>query len=88
MNHQNDERKKMKFPNTAKALIEYDAKAPEIQKLWDDADSGQTINAAEEADMAALRKVQDAFYKDTKFMNSLEDCRRLNLHYLQRFQKP
>lgn len=65
-----------KFQNTAKALIEYDADEPRREDLWspESIQCDSDVFVAEAAEAEALRKLQDAFYEDTKSFNTLAGC--------------
>ena len=54
------------------AIAEYDRTAPERNTMWEGASCTLDVIAAEDADRAALIKVQDAFYDVTKDRNRQE----------------
>lgn len=72
------------FDNTRKALIEFDAGAAERQRLWDSIESNQDVEAAVAADNAAKNKVREAFYEDTKDINSKENCMCVEVDFMRR----
>lgn len=73
------ETKTRTFGHTAAALIVFDSTAAERARAWDDAECMDDIQYAEEADLKALRHVQVAFHNDTRDINSLESCKRMDL---------
>ena len=66
------------------AIAEYDRTAPERNAMWEGASCTLDVFAAEDADRAALIKVQDAFYDVTKDRNRQEDCRRIDIDAMRR----
>lgn len=62
------------FPNTKKALEEYDAGRAERDRLWQEAMSNQDMIHYGRVELAAAEKVQEAFYQDTKEFNSRDRC--------------
>jgi len=79
--------KKRTFGHTAAALIVFESTAAQRACAWDDADCMDDIQYAEEADLKALRHVQVAYHKDTRDINSLESCMRMDLDSLRRLAK-
>jgi len=75
------------FGHTAAALIVFESTTAQRARAWDDADCMDDIEYAEEADLKALRQVQVAFHKDTRDINSLESCMRMDLASLRRLAK-
>lgn len=73
----------MAFDNTRAALVEFEKGEPKRSKLWDKAHSMKGVEAAEKADAVALRKVQEAFYLDTKDINSHSNCLTVGIKYLR-----
>ena len=66
------------------AIAEYDRTAPERNAMWESASCNLDVFSAEDADRAALTKVQEAFYEVTKDRNSQEDCRRIDIDAMRR----
>jgi len=62
------------FENTRQALAEFDATQAARDKAWTTVETAMDVLAAETTDRVALRKVQEAFYKDTMDINSLDHC--------------
>lgn len=76
--------RKRTFPHTAAALAIFDAGIPERQQNWLNITTEEAVHAAQRADEAALRAVQDAFYKDTSDINCVENCHRVDIGFLRR----
>lgn len=72
-----------KFPHTKKALEEYDAGLATRLKFYDLTSNNEEFWIVWYGEQAAIRAVQDAFYEDTKDVNSLEKCRSTTLDYLR-----
>lgn len=72
------------FSHTAAALIEFDAGAATRARAWDSVDTNEDVHAAEQADVQALRVVQEAFHRDTAEINSLANCYRVDLRFMRR----
>ena len=66
------------------ALSEYDRTTPDRQRLWDTAESNADVAAAEATDLAALNKVQAAFYEVTQDRNSRRSCQRVGVDFMRR----
>lgn len=66
------------------AIAEFDRTAAARQLLWNSVSSNEEVGAAESADKAALRRVQDAFYDVTRDRNSHEHCLRVELEFMRR----
>lgn len=62
------------FANTIKALKEYDANRAQRDKLLDDATTNEEFHHWEQVERAAVEKVQDALYEDTKEYNRRDRC--------------
>lgn len=76
-----------KFANTTAALAVYDAGAAERDAAWGRAETNADVEACESADRAALSLVQEAFYEDTKHINRLESCLRIDIDAMRRASK-
>ena len=72
------------FSHTAAALIVFDAGAATRARAWDSVDTNEDVHAAEQADVQALRLVQEAFHRDTAEINSLANCYRVDLGFMRR----
>lgn len=72
------------FSHTAAALIVFDAGAAARARAWDAVDTNEDVRAAEQADVEALRVVQEAFHRDTAEINSLANCYRVDLGFMRR----
>jgi hypothetical protein len=75
------------FGHTAAALIVFDSTVAERARAWDAVESAEDIDAAERADIDALRPVQEAFHRDTSDINRLESCMRMDLASLRKLAK-
>lgn len=75
------------FGRTAAALIVFESTVAERARAWETAETNADIDAAERADIDALRPVQEAFHGDTRDINSLESCMRMDLASLRRLAK-
>lgn len=69
--------------HTRRALAEYDRSTPARSQRWDRARTSEDVAAAEAADLEALRKVQEAFYRDTADRNCLENCYLVSLEFMR-----
>lgn len=76
--------KRRSFTNTIAALAAFDASAAEREEAWNKAETNEAIDAADLADLVALRKVQRAFHQDTSDINSQESCYRIDLAFMRR----
>lgn len=74
----------MSFDHTRAALAVYDAGAAERSGMWDQVQTNEDVAVIEREENKALRLVQDAFFKDTKHINSREHCRRADLAFMRR----
>lgn len=81
----------MKFPNnlshTRKALKRYFSplQVSQRQELMDAIQDDITMQHWENAEKEALRKVQMAFFEDTKEINSLDNCLLMDVHTLRKW---
>lgn len=75
------------FDNTIKALEEFDAGNAGRQALWDAVWDAESLDRAEIAEAEALRKVQKAFYEDTKHINRLDNCLLLDISDIRKAVK-
>lgn len=75
------------FGHTAAALIVFDSTLAQRARAWETAETVADIDAAERADIDALRPVQEAFHKDTHDINRLESCMRMDLGALRTLAK-
>jgi len=80
--------KRRSFNNTAAALIEYDAGKAARDSAWNKVEKNQDVEACEAAEKEALRKVQEAFHKDTHDINSLDHCYLADLAFMRRMTLP
>lgn len=62
------------YERTRKALELYAESRPARAKLWDEALDTQGVRKAEHADSKALTELQNAFYEDTKDVNTRSHC--------------
>lgn len=69
--------------NTRKALEIYHQTKPERDKVWSEVNSNEDVFLAEEMEAQATKRVQEAFYGDTKEYNSYEDCLRIHVEDIQ-----
>lgn len=76
-----------KFENTAKALAVFDAGKPARDEAWSQINNDTDVANVEADELAALRLVQEAFYEDTKHINSLDHCYRADLQFMRRMAK-
>lgn len=72
---------KLLFPKTKAALDEFDRTAPDREKLIEKGNGTEWI-AAEDA---AIQRVQDQFFEDTKDRNTLSGCRSVPISRLRVF---
>lgn len=75
------------FGHTAAALIVFDSTVAQRARVWKTAETASAVNAAERADIEALRLVQEAFYRDTSDINGRESCLRVDLASLRKLAK-
>lgn len=78
---------KRSFENTRQALIEYDAGKPARDTAWNRVETNDDVTACENADKLALRKVQQAFHKDTSDINSLDHCYLADMDFMRRMAR-
>lgn len=71
------------FNNTRDALIIYDASEDDREKAWEHTQSDRDVFAAEAADLAALNKVREAYFLDTKLFNYHDTCMLVPLHFMR-----
>lgn len=73
------------FDNTRAALVEFDAGKPEREAMWQPKALKTLADCAkaEAAEKKALEKVQLAFYQDTKHINCLDNCRRVDIGFMR-----
>jgi hypothetical protein len=69
------------FEHTRAALAEYDASKDARGKAWDDFDNDVTELLCMEHD--ALQYVQEAYYLDTKLINSHYNCMMADLKFMR-----
>ena len=62
------------FPNTRKALEEWDNDRSRRDQLWKDAQSKKDMIHWGRVELEAAKKVQEAFYQDTKEFNLRDRC--------------
>lgn len=72
------------FENTRKALQEFDETAAQRAQAWSVVETNDEVGACEVADNAALNKVREAYYLDTKDINSKDNCMRVDLEFMRR----
>lgn len=65
------------------ALAEYDRTKPDRDALFEQIDSNEDVEAWEAEELAALRKVQEAFYEVTRDRNSRETCMCVGLGFMR-----
>jgi hypothetical protein len=75
------------FDNTRLALLTYELGYWEREADWASVESDLEIERCAANDAAALRKVQEAYYQDTKHINSLENCLLVDLQFMRRMAK-
>jgi hypothetical protein len=80
--------KRRSFEHTAAALVEYDAGKQARDNARNRVERNEDVDAAQEADLMALRKVQEAFHKDTHDINSLEHCYHADIAFMRRMTLP
>ena len=71
------------FPNTAEALVVFDATAEAREAAWSNAMTDADVDAAQAADKQALAEVQVAFYEDTVHINCLDNCMLTDIEWLK-----
>lgn len=79
--------KRRTFGHTAAALTVFDSTVAERARAWDAAETVEDIDAAERADIDALRPIQETFHRDTSDINRLESCMRMDLASLRKLAK-
>lgn len=67
------------FEHSRKALDALDASAPARLRNWQLAQTEEQVRACELADAEALVELRQAFYEDTKCINSRESCNTVDL---------
>lgn len=72
------------FDHTRAALIIYDAGKAERAKNWDDICNDIDVAKAGQADREALELVQRAYYEDTKDINCIHNCLRIDIDFMRR----
>lgn len=75
------------FGHTAAALIVFDSTAAPRARAWETAETQADVDAAETADINALLPVLKAFHRDTRDINSVESCMRMDLASLRRLAR-
>lgn len=75
---------KRTFENTRKALVEFDEMAAQRAHAWTTIETNDEVEACAAADTAALNKVREAYYLDTKDINSRENCMRVDLEFMRK----
>lgn len=66
------------FDNSRAALAKYDEGQAERAGAWRRVETNEDIIKCEAMDDAAKHLVQDAYYEDTKHLNSRANCRRIH----------
>jgi len=74
---------KIKLPHTRKALTEYDRTQYVRDMLLDRANTDRHIAEWQAACDAALLEVQQAFFEDTKHVNSMDHCKYADITWLR-----
>lgn len=77
----------MAFKNTAAALEIYDRSAAARAQAWQDVETEADVTKAHTADTVALIEVQEAFWQDTKHINSRQNCALADLDFMRRMAK-
>jgi protein-disulfide isomerase-like protein with CxxC motif len=72
------------FKRTREALAVYDTSAAERQARWDRVNTTDHVEEAEHQDRLALEAVQEAFYQDTRNVNSREHCALADIAFMRR----
>jgi hypothetical protein len=75
------------FKHTKKAWPEWERENKRLKAMLDDESAYKTMEAFnnwEKLNDANDRRLQDAFYEDTKEYNSLHHCRLVSPHWLQK----
>lgn len=72
------------FDRTIAALKEYDFTKPVRDMMFDNAACNEDVEACVYAEREAQRLVQTAFYEDTKHINRLENCLRVDVSDLRK----
>lgn len=77
----------MAFENTSKALQRYDASQADRDRLLEVADTTAAFRAWEQIEKAALDRVREAFFEDTKGVNCRDNCMIADLAFMRRCVK-
>ncbi len=78
---------KRSFANTRAALIEYDAMAAHRDHLFNTVESNADVAAWEQVCLDDLNDVREAFWHDTKDINSRDNCMRVELEFMRKCAK-
>lgn len=70
------------FKNLRVAFLAFKARHTQAQRLWSDIENSDDVWQAVAYEEDMLRDLQTAFWKDTRHMNTLEDCRLAGKLYL------
>ena len=70
---------------TRKALAEFDRTGPERDARWKAVESDADIAEAEKMEAEALRKVHEAFYRDTRDINGYENAMLVDITTLRQW---
>lgn len=73
--------------HTAEALKLFDAGEPARLQAWDEAHTNDMVNALVNVNLASVALVQFAFWLDTKDVNTLDSCRRVDIDFMRRMVK-
>lgn len=76
------------FDHTRAAVLEFDAGIPSREATWSQVQTNTDVDVCERLDFQALRKVQEAFYLDTKHINSRDNCLRVDIDFMRRMAFP
>jgi len=72
------------FSNSRAALKVFDADKAARAASWDSIESNKDAERAEQADAAALEKLQGAFFEDTKAFNTRDACAMIPESFIRR----
>lgn len=72
------------FGHTAAALLVHESGAAARAQAWESVETAADADAAEAADVDALRLVQLAYHRDTSDVNSLRNCLRVDLAFMRK----